>query len=127
MVRPNKNTPEGKRASEKWRKTMEKKYGKDGWHKLVAEGGRLGGIAPREAPRFFAVRPDIAVTAGAKGGRISKRSGGDYRKKWDENKELIKTMYAGGHNAREISEVIGIPCGSVRYYLEKDGIKEKKQ
>ena len=59
-------TPEGgKRAAE----TNKKKYGEDFYKLNGAKGGRNGHTGG------FAANPELARTAGAKGGRISRRTG----------------------------------------------------
>lgn len=73
MPRPKAGTPEGDIAKQKFRETMEKKYGSmtEYFRTIGAKGGaksRGGGFAQGEAGR------ERAKIAGAKGGRISKRS-----------------------------------------------------
>lgn len=125
MVRPKSTTPEGKIATERWRKTMEERYGKDGWHELMQECGRKGGIKPTDKPKGFAANRNLAKSSGRKGGSLSRRGKGDFRKKWEESKQVAITMYNGGHTIREISEIIEIPAQSVSYYMKKDGILVK--
>lgn len=55
----------GIRAAE----TNKKKYGKD----FYANIGRKGGRKSHPETRYFAMHPEIAKTAGAKGGKRSKR------------------------------------------------------
>lgn len=73
MARPKKNTKAGKAASEKWRKTMEEKYGSVS--EKMAKTGRIGGkngCGP-DYKGGFAGNRDLARTAGAKGGKKSRR------------------------------------------------------
>lgn len=74
MARPKANTPEGRRATEKWRKTMLEKYGSEEAFKHVIKCmGSLGGrVTGRKG---FALNPELAKKAGAKGGRKSRRTG----------------------------------------------------
>lgn len=51
--------------------TNKRKYGDDFYHKIGGKGGRLG-----RTGGFFANR-ELARTAGAKGGRISRRTKAD--------------------------------------------------
>lgn len=55
----------GKKAA----KANIERYGKDYYSRL----GKKGGKAKHTKPRGFAANPALAVTAGAKGGHISKR------------------------------------------------------
>lgn len=49
--------------------TNKKKYGKD----FYANIGRKGGRKSHPETRYFAMHPEVAKNAGAKGGRTSKR------------------------------------------------------
>lgn len=74
MSRPRKGEKGCEEASNKWRRTMLKKYGgKEGLHKRAQELGSLGGKAPTSKPKGFAANPEIARIAGYRGGRISRR------------------------------------------------------
>lgn len=59
-------------STNKWRATMEKKYGEN-WREHMRQIASKGGSAEHSAPRGFALYPEIAVEAGRKGGRISRR------------------------------------------------------
>ncbi len=75
MARPKSGTKGGEVASEKWKQTMLKKYGKDGLHRKMQEIGARGGRNGR-GPDYkggFAADRERAALAGAKGGRISRR------------------------------------------------------
>ena len=78
MARPKKGTEAGDKATKKWLKTMKKKYGgKEGVHKKMQEIGHIGGKNGK-GPNYkggFAANPALARIAGAKGGRISRRTG----------------------------------------------------
>lgn len=52
----------------KTRQTNYEKYGKDHYKRIGSLGGRVSGIK-----KGFALNPELARKAGAKGGRISKR------------------------------------------------------
>lgn len=73
MARPKSGTPEGEIARQKFIKTMENKYGNltEHFRLIGAKGGaksRGGGFAQGKVGR------ERAKIAGAKGGRISKRT-----------------------------------------------------
>ena len=55
----------GRKAAE----TNKKKYGKD----FYANIGRKGGSKSHPETRYFAMHPEVAKNAGAKGGRTSRR------------------------------------------------------
>lgn len=55
----------GRKAAE----TNKKKYGKD----FYANIGRKGGSKSHPETRYFAMHPEVAKNAGAKGGAISRR------------------------------------------------------
>ena len=55
----------GRKAAE----TNKKKYGKD----FYANIGRKGGRKSHPETRYFAMHPEVAKNAGAKGGRTSRR------------------------------------------------------
>ena len=75
----------------KARQTNFKRYGKDFYKIIGSKGGRNGHTGG------FAVNPALARTAGAKGGRISRRTGvlngqgktKEYFWKGDSNDELV--------------------------------------
>lgn len=73
MARPKATTPEGKKATERFRKTMAEKYGDVSAH--FKEIGRKGGENGR-GPNYkggFAGNKALAIVAGAKGGRVGRR------------------------------------------------------
>lgn len=79
MARPLSGTPEGDRATEKWRATMAKKYGEN-WHNRMVEMGRVGGTRSRgggfsdpEVGMDGLTGRQRASVAGRKGGQISRR------------------------------------------------------
>lgn len=53
----------------KVRKTIEERYGKDYWRKIGSKGGKATGM------KGFALNPESAKKAGAKGGKKSTRAG----------------------------------------------------
>lgn len=126
MPRPGKNTLEGKRASEKWRQTMEKKYGADGVRKFLQECGRRGGTTPTDKPKGFARDHKLAIRAGAKGGRISRRKASGHGLEYEEKKETIKSLMESGHSMREISQITGMPYSSLWYYIKKRNTTDGK-
>lgn len=118
MARPKKDTPEGKKALEKWKATMMKKYGTEEemrrqFSKIGAEGGKNGHTGG------FASRPDIARIAGAKGGSISRR-GFSYNKDWEKHKEEIMKMKNRGESVAEISRHFGLPYSMLLIRIKKE-------
>lgn len=117
MGRPKKNTPAGKLATERWRKTMQEKYG-DITAKMQ-ETGRKGGKNGK-GPDYkggFGGDRELAKRAGQKGGRISRR-GGKYTTILDENKEFIIESVKKKATIQSIADELGIPHRSVRWYIQ---------
>lgn len=76
MARPKKGTKGAEEATAKWRKTMKERYGgKRGVHEMMQLIGSRGGQVKTSKPKGFAANPALARIAGAKGGRVSKRTG----------------------------------------------------
>lgn len=74
MARPKRGTEGAEMATQRWRKTMLEKYGgEDGVHKMMQMIGSKGG--QRGHTGGFAANRELARTAGAKGGKISRRTG----------------------------------------------------
>lgn len=117
MGRPKKNTPAGKLATERWRKTMQERYG-DITAKMQ-EMGRKGGKNGK-GPDYkggFGGDRELAKRAGQKGGRISRR-GGKYTTILDENKEFIIESVKKKATIQSIADDLGIPHRSVRWYIQ---------
>ena len=117
MSRPRKNTKEGKRASEKWRKTMIEKYGSI--TNKMKEVGRIGGKNGK-GPDYrggFASDHEKARIAGALGGQKSRRTG-KYTKKLDENKEVIKQTMESRTTLKELAEILEVPYSSLIHYTK---------
>ena len=118
MARPKANTPEGKLASERWRKTMIKKYGSI--TEMAKKNGRKGGQNGK-GPDYkggFAASVERARLAGAKGGSISKRTS-KYEKQLKENEQYIKD-YMRYKNMKKISSELGIPYNALVHYIYKN-------
>lgn len=117
MGRPKKNTPAGKLATERWRKTMQERYG-DITAKMQ-EMGRKGGKNGK-GPDYkggFGGDRELAKRAGQKGGRISRRKG-KYTAILDENKEFIIESVKNKATIQSIADELGIPHKSVRWYVQ---------
>lgn len=117
MARPKKNTPAGKLATERWRKTMEEKYG--GVTAKMQQIGRIGGLNGK-GPDYkggFAADRDRARIAGAKGGRISRRNG-KYTRIMDENQEAIKVLLNSNKTLKEFAAELGVPYHSLTWYIK---------
>lgn len=115
MARPRKNTPAGKLATERWRQTMEKKYG--GVTEKMREIGRIGGkngCGPDYMGGFAADR-ERARIAGAKGGHISRRNG-KYTRIMDENKQAIEIVLKSRKTLKDFADEIGVPYKSLLHY-----------
>lgn len=71
--------------------TIMEKYGTNFYQKT----GKMGGSVFRKAPRWFALHPDLAKAAGAKGGRASTRKGvkNGEGKKWKKLESKIGEEY----------------------------------
>lgn len=124
MGRPCKNTPAGKLATERWRATMEKKYGNI--TNKMKEIGRIGGQNGK-GPDYkggFAGNRERARLAGAKGGKISRRTG-KYTHIMDENKEAIKIAVDNGMTLQTFADDLGVPYKSLLWYI-KTRFGEKK-
>ena len=117
MGRPKKDTPAGKLATERWRNTMQERYG-DITAKMQ-EMGRKGGKNGK-GPDYkggFGGDRELAKRAGQKGGRISRR-GGKYTAILDENKEFIRESVKQKATIQSIADELGIPHRSVRWYIQ---------
>lgn len=82
MARPKKGTPEGDRATKKWRETMIKKYGVDAFGGILkmqeigrigGQNGTTGGFASEKVGTDGLTGRERAKVAGKKGGFVSKR------------------------------------------------------
>lgn len=125
MGRPCKNTPSGKLAAERWRKTMQERYGDISTK--MQEMGRKGGKNGK-GPDYkggFAGDRELAKRAGRKGGRISRRKG-KYTTILDENKEFIRESIKQKATIQSIADELDIPHRSVRWYIQSrfGGVKE---
>lgn len=96
MARPKKGSKGAEEATRKWRETMQQKYGgAAGVHNMMrmigSKGGQKTGIK-----KGFALNPALAKKAGAKGGKISRRTGVTTGQGKINNRELI---WKGGSDA----------------------------
>lgn len=117
MARPKKNTPAGKLATERWRQTMEKKYG--GVTAKMQQIGRIGGLNGK-GPDYkggFAADRERARIAGAKGGHISRRNG-KYTRIMDENKQAIEIVLNSQKTLKDFADEIGVPYKSLLWYAK---------
>lgn len=122
MSRPKLNTPEGKRAAQKWRETMEKKHGD--LNKFFAAIGAEGG-AKGAGPDYyggFRANRELAKRVGKKGGMISRRTK-SYNKEWRQYGEEIITLYKQGNISMiELARRYNISYGALRYNFKKRGL-----
>ena len=119
MSRPKKNTPEGKKAVQKWRETMKEKHGDISkfFITIGAKGGANGHTGG------FAGNSELARKAGTKGGRVSKRSYKTYTKEWYEMRERIIVDYKQYNmSIKELSRKYEIPYHTLRRHIKEEGI-----
>lgn len=118
MARPKKNTPAGKLATERWRQTMEKKYGSV--TEKMRETGRIGGKNGK-GPDYkggFAADNERAKKAGAKGGSISRRTS-KYHQIFEENRSAIDAVLRSTASVKDLAESLGVPYSSLLHYINK--------
>lgn len=109
-MRPKKNSEAGKLAAERWRKTMEKRYG--GASKKMAEVGAIGGR--RGHFKGFSSNPELARKAGQIGGLLSRRGKG-YDKEWNKyGAEILAKYDTGEYSMAELARKYKIEYGSLR-------------
>lgn len=123
MARPKKGTPEGDAATARWHQTMVEKYGSV--NEKMANIGRIGGLKGR-GPDYkggFASSKELAITAGAKGGKISRR-GPKIMPKIEEQKDTIIELRNEGMGVKDIAEKLGFPLGTLYRYLRMNNYFE---
>ena len=114
MARPKAGTKEGDLATERWKKTMENKFGSreavvKEFQRRGRKGGSKGGIR-----KGFAANPAMAKIAGGKGGRISRRGpGSTVKTKIEPNADKIEKLYFNGFSVPQISKKLNIPYGTL--------------
>ena len=115
MVRMKKGCKGDKEATEKWRKTMEKRFGD-----VSAKMKKIGAMGGKNGKGGFAAHPELAKKYGSLGGLISKR-GRSYKKEWNENKFNIMNMYdSGDYSMMDLSKKFGIPYGAIVARIKKE-------
>lgn len=118
MARPKKNTPAGKLATERWRQTMEKKYGSV--TEKMRETGRIGGKNGK-GPDYkggFAADNERAKKAGAKGGKISRRTS-KYHQIFEENRDAIEAVLRSTASVKDLAKSLDVPYSSLLHYINK--------
>lgn len=123
MVRPKRGEPGHEEAVIKTRETMVKKLGgeeaaREFYRRIGRKGGQFCGA------KGFALNPEKARLAGAKGGRKSRRPISGVMKKLNENKSEIISMLQDGSNRAEIAKQLGVSYSSF-YNWSKKNIKEE--
>lgn len=120
MARPKSGTEAGENATAKWRETMLKKYGGEGGLRTKMQSiGRIGGQHSRGGG--FAYNPALAVKAGAIGGRISRRGGGNViATKIEPRAEEIKELYQQGYSVPQISEKLDISYSALLRWFKTE-------
>ena len=99
----------------KARETNYKRHGEDFYREIGRKGGMISTTGG------FASNPDLAKTAGAKGGRASSR-GKSYEYEWMRKRKKAMKMLKKSASYRDISRAIGIPYGSVLYRIRREAL-----
>ena len=98
----------------KARETNYREHGKDFYRNIGKIGGSNGHTGG------FAANPELARTAGAKGGRKSRRGSAlQYDADWKKVKHVVIEMLKKGESLAEISRFTGIKYCVLRYRVEK--------
>ena len=102
-------------------KTRDKNYARHG-QDYYQRIGRLGGKNGHTGG--FASSVELAKSAGAKGGRLSKRGKGAAWKRIDtEYAEEIKTMRMLGASYRKIAQELNVSYGTMYNWAKERGVK----
>lgn len=93
--------------------TNKMRHGEGFYAKIGAKGGRNGNTGG------FAANRELARAAGAKGGRISRRSDG--REWWAGHRDEISAMREKGYTLQQIGEKLGKSRSEMAYLSSKYG------
>lgn len=96
-------------------KTNKERYGDN----YYAEMGRKGG--QRGHRGGFASNPELARTAGAKGGSRSKRAGGMQKKLEELFQPYIKQKLEEGYSIHYIAQRIGVSDSTIKRFAQNKG------
>lgn len=119
MVRQKKGEPGDAEATAKYKKTMIEKYGgQEGYHKWMQSVGKKGGSV--KGKKGFALNPERARLAGAKGGRISRRYGSTQKAKMNAEKQKIIEMLNNGYPKKEIADWLDVGYATFRNWAIKN-------
>ena len=91
--------------------TNKKKHGKDFYAKIGAMGGKALGC------KGFAANPELARTAGAMGGKISRRGRSESRAR---RVKEAKQMKAEGKTITEIARYFGVAYNTALLYVGEE-------
>lgn len=119
MGRPKITEAGGKKAVEKFRKTMLELYGsEEAMREHYRQMGKKGGMMSSSGG--FAANPELAKTAGRKGGSMSRGSyTKGYSKRWREIAPEAQAMYrTGEYSIREIAEKFDFGVSAMRRRLK---------
>lgn len=95
--------------------TNKKKYGNSFYQKIGRIGGRRGNTGG------FASNPELARTAGAKGGRMSKRGSGSItNKKIEPRREQIIALYEEGKSIPQIAKRYKVSPETLRRWAREN-------
>lgn len=122
MARQRKGEKGCEEANNKWRQTMIKKLGsEEAVSEFARRIGRKGGVNGR-GPDYkggFAADPERARTAGAKGGKNSRRTS-KYIRIFEENKKAIDKAIKNRSSFKMLAEALGVPYQSLMHYISKN-------
>lgn len=93
-------------------KTNKRLYGEDFYARLGRKGGQNGHTGG------FAANPMLARSAGAKGGKISRR--GPSSNVLDKNAKRIGELIDSGVSYSDIAKLYGVSYHSMRYWVNKE-------
>ena len=99
------------------------KYGDDFYKGIGLKGGR----AEHSKPRGFAANPELARTAGAKGGKISRIDMGIKAAMNHAKDDIIDRYYNKLESSESIGRAYGVAGSTIRYYVNKWRKDEKMQ
>ena len=102
-----------KEGGKKAAATNKARYGEDFYKIQGSKGGRNG-----HTGGFYANR-ELARTAGAKGGTISRRS--DTKKWWEEHRADVKSLEVMGYTKEQIAETLGVRPQKLYYAITQYG------
>lgn len=95
--------------------TNRQKYGQDFYRRIGAKGG-----AVKTPTGGFAANRELARSAGAKGGRNSRRTAKVYDEAWARHYEEIRKLYKNDYSYAEIARKTQIPYSALRIRIQRE-------